>query len=431
MTTEPVSSPASKLANFALRLLRAVLLLVLCGTIAVLFLLAAFAAIDPIRATDSAAVKRAAPIAVAIGALLPVLLLWLAYRLRLRSWWWLGGGWLLVAPVLVYLATDEPAVRRPLTMEEVSPPFPGAAESYAVLHRYEKNSPATKALKLSTLNLPRDPAAMPEFAAANRARIETIWADHAPLLAWYDELNAFDRIGDLGEASLDAPIPAFAPHRAVAQVARLKSALLTLDGRGDEAIATVLPVLEVTRKLQVHSRSLVRSMIAQASRNTALDAAEFALARTAVSPEMRARLHTAIGPAFGEAGVRRLFAIEYAYWASGSITSFYIGTGKLPAIFRVPLEFSTPVFINPNRTINLMGDHMAELQDLAARRLPLVGRHETALKGHDLPFKNLAGAVLLATGHMSYQRVVDSYWKLDDRCAALRARLEASATAAR
>ena len=41
-----------------------------------------------------------------------------------------------------------------------------------------------------------DTTLLAAHAEANRAKIEAVWAELAPERAWYDELSAFDRIGD-------------------------------------------------------------------------------------------------------------------------------------------------------------------------------------------------------------------------------------------
>lgn len=416
--------PLPSRGSLALRAIRAVALLALCCIIAFLAVLAAAAVLNPFAHDDTEGFKFAMRVTLLAGLFLPLILVWLAYRLRLRSWWWLGGGYLAVAPVLAYLAADDTTIRRPMSIEEIAPGFPGAEESYRVFMRYAKDSPEGRAFKQVVWGIPREADKMPGFAEANRAKIDTVWADLAPVRAWYDELSAFDRIGDLGTARYDAPVPAFAVHRAMSQAAQLKATLLALDGRGDEAIAVLLPVLDVGRKMQVNSRTLVRSMIGLAMRRPVLDTVDFTLARAAVSPAMRARLLAALGPAGGEAGARRLVAIEYAYWTSGAVLSFELSpSSPIPAIVRVPLRLVAPLVVNPNRTINRVGDLMAEMQDRAAQRQPMGSRAQTAIANGPLPMKNLFGTMMAATSIPDYGKVIDIYWKTEDHLAVLRAQL--------
>lgn len=418
------SSPVAGSRSFSSRAFLAVTLLGLCSIIAFLAVLVAVAWLNPFAHDDTAGFKHALRAVLFTGLCLPLFLVWLAYRLRLRSWWWIGGGFLAVAPVLAYLAADDPTLRRPLNIEEIAPAFPGAEDSYRVLMRYAKGTPEAEAFKQIAWGFPPKTEELPAWLESNRAKIEAAWGELAPQRAWYDELNTFDRIGDLGEARHDAPIIAFGVHRSLVQTAAYRARLLALDGRGDEAIATVLPVLEVGRKLQVTARALVRAMISQVSRNLALDAVEFTLARTTVSPTTRARLLAALGSPGGEAGARRLVAIEYAYWTSGAITRYSLDNPtELPAVFRLPLKLVAPLLINPHRTINEVGDIMAELQDLAARRQPISSRKQDLAARRPLGVKNLGGTMIMVTMIPDYQRTVGAYWKFEDRSAALREKL--------
>ena len=255
--------------------------------------------------------------------LVPIALLTLAWRLRLRSWWWLGGGYLAAAPVLVYLAIDDASIRRPVSIEEIAPAFPGAEKSFEVLMRYGKAHPLSREFKAPDRifrGLPAfqgDPGkadAWRTWLLARRADIEADWADLAPVRAWWAELNTFDRIGDLTPTTMDAEIMAFAPVRSYSQHAVAIAGLLAIDGRGDEAVATLLPVLQVGRRLQPSARTLVRFMIAVVLEKMSVNAAAFILDNATVSPGMKAKLAAALeGGCRGEAGARRLVGIEYSF----------------------------------------------------------------------------------------------------------------------
>ncbi|PAW62998.1 MAG: hypothetical protein B9S34_15165 [Opitutia bacterium Tous-C1TDCM] len=404
------------------RLLRAVVLLALCAVVSLLAGLAAVGLLNPFTEDDQHFRRVVwAMLLVVLG--LPTLIIWLAFRLRLRSWWWLGGGWLAVLPVLVYLAVDDPVVRRPITFAELAPAFPGAEQSYAVLMRFAVGTAATKAFKLAAFAPPKEADQLSAYALEKRERIERTWEELASVRQWYGELSAFDRIGDLGNETGTTPAPAYAPHRVLAQTAQLKALLLALDGRGDDAIALLLPVLDVGWKLQVNSRSVARLQIGFTVRRMALEAAEFTLARTPVSPALRNRLAAVLGPTGGAAGARRLIAIEYVFWAAGSMNSTLQPSGTVPTVVRYPLRVVQVLIYNPNRTINEVGDVMAEFQDLAARRRTLRPLQEGVRGSGILRMKNLGGQIAIHSGMPSYQSVLDSYWRTEDRLAAVRARL--------
>ncbi len=64
-----------------------------------------------------------------------------AWRWQSRSWRRIAFGYAGLGAVLAYLAHDEPTFRHPVTMEEISPAFPGADVSYQVLMKYGKQHP--------------------------------------------------------------------------------------------------------------------------------------------------------------------------------------------------------------------------------------------------------------------------------------------------
>lgn len=79
--------------------------------------------------------------------------------------------------------------------------------------RYSKVHPAPEALALDRISFeltglpigPDKPAEFTAFLNERRADLETDWARSRPS-GWLDELNAFDRIADLGAADVSANI---------------------------------------------------------------------------------------------------------------------------------------------------------------------------------------------------------------------------------
>lgn len=393
--------------------------------------------------------RTAAFYAIILLILMPIVLLVLAARLRLRSWWWIGGGWLAAIPVLAYLAADEPS-RRTIKLEEMAPAFPGAEASYAVLMRYGKNHPNPEALALEKLNHKFDWYYHSTSNAANneafvkmiegkRAAIEADWAMLEPQRRWLDELNAFDRIGDLGTASPDADIIRFHVWRKLCQHSVAIAGLRAIDGRGDEAIATLLPVLEVARKLEPSARTLVRIIISRVIQRMTIEVAQFTLERTSVSPALRARLANALRTgAGGEVGARRLVAIDFAVTAGwladqkslGNVIHWDVqnGQGKIGWSGQL-LNFIGPFVYNPQRTMNQYGDLIAELQELAARREhgKFDLRTDEFWRNEGRPrFKNFAGASIGRMSTPALGLVTENYWKVEARRLALLAQLEKS-----
>jgi hypothetical protein len=382
--------------------------------------------------------------------LTPSALLWLARRRRIGGWWTVAGGYLVVAPVLVYLASDDATLRHNVTLEDIAPAFPGAEKSYDVLMRYGKNHPLGRDFKApQRILLSKSPSYASDitkaedwrtWALAHRADIEADWAELAPVRAWWDELATFDRIGDLTESRFDAEIMGFAAPRSYTQHAIAIAGLQALDGHGDEAFATLQPLLEVSRKLEPSARTLLRFMIARIIQKMAIETAGFVLDHTNVSAAARARFAAALaGGSGGEAGARRLIGIEYAFGSgilikmrAGDIEAGQGADKQEPGLLARPylhvaLNAVSPVIFNPVRTMNLEGDLSEQLQDLAARRQAAVMGPvgDTFFRTTAQPrMKNLFGSKLIEMSVPAFSKVTESYWKIEDERTALRARLE-------
>jgi hypothetical protein len=377
---------------------------------------------------------------IAVVGFVPFVLFFAAWRLRWHSWRWIGAGYLVLAPVFAYLAADDPVLRRPMTMDEIAPAFPGAEESFAVLMRYGNRHPLgrdfrqpqrmwRKAWDSAEVVDPSKPAGWQIFVVRRRDDIEADWAELAPVRAWWTELNAFDRIADLTPMRFDAETMVFSLFRAMSQRGCAIASLQALDGHGDAAVETLLPILEVSRKLQPSARTLVRPMIAIVMERMCLETANFVLDHAAVSPAARTRLVAVLsGGGDGAAGARRLIAIEYAAQL-GVARDRPLGD----LMFRVSspwlrrgLNTVSPLVFNPRATFNLYGDFVAEEQELAANREfdQLAARTKTFLEHTARPhFKNFVGTLLLGVTTPILSAVAKSYWKAQDTRAALLARL--------
>lgn len=299
---------------------------------------------------------------------------------RVRSWRWIAGGGVALGLILGYLAVDDAVIRHPATLAQISPAFPGAEACYDVLMRYGKNHPLGKSFRepkrifaTGPFADASKPAVWPTWLAQHRPAIEADWAELAPVRAWIDELNAFDRIGDLMPAQVRAEIITFGPFRSYTHHVCEIAGLQAIAGHGDEAIATLLPLLEVSRKLEPSSRSLVRAMISRVMQNIGLSTARFVLDTSPVSPAMRERLAAALTIGIGgEAGVRHLLAIEESFMveasAGQSLGDFLPQETDRGALLRRSMNLASPFVYNRCRTVNAHGALAADLQEFAARR---------------------------------------------------------------
>ena len=237
-----------------------------------------------------------------------------------RRWLWATGLLAAFALLLAFMTRDEPPRAPRPKLEEIVPSFPGAAKSHRVLMRLVGVN--AQALGLGNRSMwqgsapnqspsPEDPVKFRNFLLARAADVEADWNDLGPVRAWWNELAAFDRLGDTGSGLPSDPSLPFTPIRAYYQLAAAIAGLEALDGNGDAAFAILQPALEVARKLEPSSRSLMRSMIARTAQRELMAAANFVLDTTAVSPEARARLAAALALGnSGAAGIRQMLAVE-------------------------------------------------------------------------------------------------------------------------
>jgi hypothetical protein len=444
MSTPTPATPASE--PIWLRLLRSVLAIFLASALTIICALAVISCVPttpsgPDSSSDSGSNlgKIALTIVALLGIFLPVILLFVAARKRWLTWTVLGVGCLIVAPVLAWLSWDDPAIRQPVSLEEFSPAFPGAEQSYAVLMQYSRQTPSKEAEAFAATKMavpafglqPVDAAKWVDFVSVHRAGLEQDWATLAPQRRWLGELAAFDRIGDITPASYDYNVMQFQAWRTLTYHLCAIATLQALDGHGDDAVATLVPLLEVSRKIQVSSRTLVRNMSAEVTERMTLQTAVLVLDRSAVSPAARNRLSTALANENAPALARRLVLVDYVHFAP-LYFSVRLGDAVGPdnvfrPVLRPALNFVSGLLVNPNATLNLYGDYVRELAALAEARelgkLSVRARGFYANTFGHPGLKNLVGRLLIGMAMPAYEKVLETHWANADLRETLRKRL--------
>jgi hypothetical protein len=402
----------------------------------------ALVAIDLGNTNYSDATKVIFALTMLIVLFAPLILVMWAERHGRIGWKTLTLGWLLVAPTLAWLAWDDPAIRRPLTIEEIAPSFDGANKSYSLLMRYSKQTPSAEARAFAAQKpavqfsgeSARDPVKWREFLKRNRAGLEADWTMLEPQRKWLAELNSFDRIGDLTPTDFDADIMRFDVWRLMSQRICAIASLQALDGHADEAVATLLPLLQVSRKLEPSARNLVRFMIARTMQRMGLETAAFILDQGGVSPATCQKLAATLDGGNSREGARRIVLLEYAIFTA-NITAIKYGnqTGGVPEprpFWHKPLAWLSNLIFNFHATANRYGDFIYELATLSETR-ELSGfsarQHDFI---HALQYKsgvkNLGGTLVLSMTIPSYDRMVRAYWEIEDLRTGLQARLKSA-----
>ncbi len=344
---------------------------------------------------------------------------------------------MVIVLLLAFFATDEPAQPNRLRLEKLSPAFSGAAISDEVLLRFTGDneriwgSPRRMILGTNATmsSDPVDTVKFRHFLNTQRTEIEADWADLAVVRNWWDELAAFERLGDLSPGTPGDRTISFQPIRAYTQTAAAVAGREAVDGNGDAAFAILQPAIEVARKLEPASRSLIRSMISRVSQRLLIDAATYVLDTTEVPPEAKARFAEALGNGSGgPEGARHMIAVETARGAYLLEDPFRRMPGDLGAMAAIPILY------NPGRTLNAYLEWSARMQDLAARRdiATMDTLTEAWLKGSaGLGVRNLGGKMLLQQMVPALSKVMDSYWKTEDKREALIKRLQEPGPAAK
>lgn len=422
--------------SLPLRFLRALLSAVLFLMIGVLVMLLLVSGLSTVSMNDDAMWKAVGWFALVATVGCLVALYFINRWLREKPWSVLAGGYIIVAPVFIYAVYDETEFKRSLTLAELSPSPARAEESWRVTLWYtiRPNLPAERTMPNHGYvpGATSDPEKWAAHLTQNRVQAQRAWETLAKEREWFAAMNAFPAIGDLMPARFEGPIIRFRPFRTVVQVCCAQAGLLALDGKGDEAVDVLLPVVEVSRKLEPSARSLVRFMVARASLGTIVETVHFVLARSQVSAAKRAALAAVLeGGSGGKAGVRRLLWIEYAFlyeafFANGGMAGFEPEGGLSKAIL---MGLTRPFFLR-RATANEYAAVLEELTLLAEQRefgrLDARQREfaDEQVRGR---FKNIIGSLLLHISMPSYRKMVESYWKKEDQRVALIAELRKSA----
>ncbi len=357
---------------------------------------------------------------------------------RLRPARHRAAPWLAFAASLalfgIWVTRDDATLVHDLDDPRLRSDFPEAAATHALTLRYSRHAPDSLhdtvphlSLRFPTLSSQAsDRENWQTFLSTHGETLRSHWEELAPLRVWIDELAAAPRLGDLAENFSD-PLPDTRALRAVARAAAAHASLLALEGRRDEAVEILLPVLITGDRLEADARTLVRRMTAILLHSQTLSALTFVLDQGPLEDDTtRARLAAALAPHQDAAeGARLLLLCEYALTArvltaygQRSLSSRDLGLSDHELPFR-------PLF-NPKATINQLGDLLHALAEAAARRdLETIDQAGEAVTSNPplMLGKNMVGRVLIGLGLPGYNSLAKRYWETHDTRVALLARL--------
>ncbi len=349
-----------------------------------------------------------------------------------------------VAVFLAWMSADDETLRHTAIPPALRNDHPDARSGYELTLRYSKNVPGSLIATLpdSTLKFPsadlgaENDAKWAAFLAKNAEELDTLWPRLAPLHAWMGELAAVPYLGDFTDR-FDSPIMHFRSIRLITQVSCARALRQAGEGKRDEAVETLLPILTASRKLQPHASNLVRRMIGIVIQRQAQNTLSRVLATGEISAANRERLAVALAAAPDTAEQARLLIwCEYSALSNlllgidaENATTIFAQPGTENPLLRGLARFAFTVLINPRLTVNRYGDYLARSGDAAARRDHAVLSSMAEKFVHNLaiqlPGKNHGGRLILAMAAPAYTKVVENYWKAEDERAALLATLQA------
>jgi hypothetical protein len=356
------------------------------------------------------------------------------------SWRVIGLGWLVGLPICGYLFWDDAEFRHPLTLAELSPPPAQAEASWATVLWYVGHDGQPAARKLSSPGFavvvaPTTPGKTSGLLEKNREKIQASWVALAPEREWFAAMNAFPIIADLTRVRLKFVEPSvrFSPYqhafRAVLHTGCAEAGLLALDGKGDDAIAVLLPLIDVSRKLEPAARTLTRALASRTAQRQVIDTARFIIARTSVSPERRAALAAALETGMsGADGIRHMLWLDYA-WSY----DFSYQPGLSREVGRSMSIIIRP-FNLPRTTANVHAAYLENIVRLAEARavdkMDAAREELSAQQGGFNCLRNPFGNLIFLLSLPSYTKEVETYWKTEDARLALIAELRHPAPAA-
>ncbi|MDF3055908.1 MAG: hypothetical protein K0R17_123 [Rariglobus sp.] len=272
------------------------------------------------------------------------------------------------------------------------------------------------------------------FLLAHRAEIEANWAELAEVRVWCVEMASRPKLGDRAIKSFEQPIMKFQPVRHYMLHGLAVAELRALDGDPDGALASVLEIYNLGVRMEPETGTLVRAMIAQVVKKSALTSAGNVLDYASVSSDSRERFAAVLEASAGGGGViKRVILVESEFWSADSIRQIGGSVDGAGAVRPWYMRCVSDFIVNPQASANRVHDHFEALAAKAEARdiEGMSALDDSVYRGAQgkVRVKNVGGARLLEMIVGSYRSVAKNYWEIEDRRAALVERLRAVATA--
>ncbi len=348
---------------------------------------------------------------------------------------WMEGVFGVVGGLVIVLCLGLDS--RPLPRAPFPPLPPQAQDSYAVLMWMAKDGPLSRVRESkrsgadSRFKLPTNRGEWPSYVQNNAAEIEQAWADSVLEREFIDRLNAFPSVADLIE-TFDGKILAFSPIRRLAYDRLMYAVLLAERGRHEESIAVLVPLVEVSQKIQTNARTLVTAMVMVVVLRQCLEVSDYIADRPELPQATLEPLRQAFlrAPAMSEV-IRNVFEFELRVnfpWPSRYEEFPSPGGGtelEETWLACLALPYVHPLAINRNETLRVKSEWTSAFVQLAADRKEAdLAAFVRARLTAPLPWKNFVGQKIMRDNLATQPKLVTNWWTFDDQRLALLKKLE-------
>lgn len=328
---------------------------------------------------------------------------------------------------LVYMAWDDGTRPPAPTMASAIPP---KSESYAAYRWMLKNDPNSRLKEIASpsVDLPMFPLQHEEwegFVTKHRAMFEAEWAADSIGREWIEAMARSAPEGLFPSQGIDSPILSFSVIRRSVAIRWAHAQLLWLDGHGDEAIRTLVPILRAGYHLQRGSLALVNQMIASVLLKGTYDRLEL-IEYLTLSASARADLVAALQEAPPVVqNIAQAFQGEQIYYRSSvdQVSGDYSTLIKSVASTEKSRFAANRVLgrflFNPARSEREYAAFLNASCRLAQQKQFNVNDTSMEEVLGEKRLKNPVGYILTAMAAPAFPKVAKAFWKAEDQRLAL------------
>jgi hypothetical protein len=261
----------------------------------------------------------------------------------------------------------------------------------------------------------------PTLVPTKREQIVKAWEADQLGKQWIDAVNKTPPKG-VWPQGINSPIISYKPVRATCYIHTMYAYLLAIDGRYDEAMAALLPMIQAMQSIERTNGNIVHEMIANVVTKTGYSAAAEIMKRGTLSAGTRVKFREVLNAApTPQQNIRHAFLGEHEF-LRGCMDAVEGKYAPLAAhqegmdrwIDLIMKNGGKWILFNRNRTERMGLTALTQISTLAeARDLEGLKRWEPDWdKAHS--FRNPAGRMVIAVWMPGFSKLVPQIWEVDD-----------------